>query len=210
MKKFYRTLPGKIRHLIEKLIKKYDGGEFYSGVLRSLYKSIYNIHIGIGSYGCFNVEQFPEGTKIGNYCSIGPRVYYLYSNHPMDTASTHPLFYNKVLGFLKEDRIERVKLTVGNDVWIGANTTITRGCTFIGNGAVIGAGSVVTHNVPAYSIVVGNPARVIRYRFTDDIRQKLDKSLWYDLNPQELAKYIDDVNDVELFIDKINEFRKEK
>ena len=128
---FYKKIPGRVRKRIEYFIKRMDHGEFFSPKLRKLYKKVYNIEVGKGSYGCFDTMQFPEGTRIGNYCSIMPRVYYLFSNHPMDGASTHPLFYNKILGYVEEDRIERARLTVGNDVWIGAGTTITRGCTHI-------------------------------------------------------------------------------
>ena len=60
---------------------------------------------------------------------------------------------------------EKTELTICDDVWIGAHVIITGGCKIIGKGAVIGAGSVVTHDVPDYSIVAGNPAKVIRKRF---------------------------------------------
>ena len=207
----YKRIPGFLRKIIERIIKKCEHGEYYSNTLRKIYSKEYNINIGIGSYGCFDINHFPEGTTIGNYCSVAPRVYFLYSNHPMDGISTHPIFYNKLLGFVKEDRIERVKLNVGNDVWIGAGTTITRGCTNIGNGAVIGAGSIVTHNVPPYAVVAGNPARIIRYRFDSETINRIENTKWYDLTPNELKPYIDDAANVEVFckhIEKYNEKRK--
>lgn len=205
---FYKKIPGRVRKRIEYFIKRMDHGEFFSPKLRKLYKRAYNIEVGKGSYGCFDTMQFPEGTRIGNYCSIVPRVYYLFSNHPMDGASTHPLFYNKILGYVEEDRIERVRLTVENDVWIGAGTTITRGCTHIANGAVIGAGSVVTHDVPPYAVVAGNPARVLRYRFGEDVQSALEESKWYELDPGVLARFINDADAPMSFAEKVIAYRK--
>lgn len=205
---FYKKIPGRVRNRIEYFIKRVDHGEFFSLKLRSLYKKVYNIEVGKGSYGCFDVMQFPEGTRIGNYCSIAPRVYFLFSNHPMDGVSTHPLFYNKILGYVEEDRIERVRLTVENDVWIGAGVTITRGCTHIANGAVIGAGSVVTHDIPPYAVVAGNPARVLRYRFGKDVQSALEESKWYELDPEMLAHFIDDADDPMTFAEKVMVYRK--
>lgn len=201
--KLYKKLPGRVRGFLEKVICRIDGGVYYSQKIRRLYRNVYNIDVGIGSYGCFNTLQFPEGTKIGNYCSIAPRVHFLFSNHPMDGVSTHPIFYNRLLGYVPEDRIERVKLCVGHDVWIGASTTITRGCTNIGNGAVIGAGSVVTHDVPPYAVVAGNPAKVIRYRVPQEIQDMLEESKWYELSPQQLAPFVDDAAHPDEFCKKI-------
>ena len=196
--------------VLDKWIIRHDEDVYFSKIMRALYYNIYNIQIGIGSYGCFDVLQFPPGTQIGNYCSIAPRVHFLFSNHPMDGASTHPIFYNKKLGFVPEDRIERVRLTVDNDVWIGADTVITRGCQHIGNGAVIGAGSVVTHDVEKYAIMAGNPARLLRYRFDGHIQELLERSRWYELGPDDLAQFIDDAASPIIFAQKVTHYRKEK
>ena len=85
--------------------------------------------------------------------------------------------------------IERNHLKIGNDVWIGYGTIITANCHFIGNGAVIGAGSVITKDVEPYSIVAGNPAHLIRYRFDTDTIEMLEKSKWFLLEPQLLLQY---------------------
>lgn len=206
----YKKIPGVFRNVIERVIKKKEKGEYFSNTLRKIYKEVYNINIGIGSYGCFNINQFPEGTTIGNYCSIAPRVYFLYSNHPMTNVSTHPIFYNKLLGYVGKDKIERVKLTVENDVWIGAGTIITRGCTKIGNGAVIGAGSIVTHDVPPYAIVAGNPARTIRFRFDSKTIKIIEETKWFELNPEELKEYIPYANDVHKFCKLVTDYNKGK
>jgi acetyltransferase-like isoleucine patch superfamily enzyme len=66
------------------------------------------------------------------------------------------------MGYVKRDMLDRPKLYIGHDVWIGANVIILPGCYKIGNGAIIGAGSIVTKDVPPYAIVAGNPSRLIK------------------------------------------------
>jgi hypothetical protein len=75
---------------------------------------------------------------------------------------------------------------VGNDVWIGHGAILLRGIT-VGNGAVIGAGAVVTKDVPSYAIVAGNPARVLRMRFSAELIELLEQAAWWDLPPAKLA-----------------------
>ena len=74
----------------------------------------------------------------------------------------------------------RVPMTVGSDVWVGSNAILGAGIS-IGNGAVIGANSVVTMNVDPFSVVAGNPARVIRYRFSQDLIERIEASKWWNL-----------------------------
>lgn len=91
-------------------------------------------------------------------------------------------------GGVKVQDIERFTLQIGNDCWIGGNVLITCGCHKIGNGAIIGAGAVVTHDIEPYSIVAGNPAKVIRKRFSDEEIDALEKSKWFELTPEKLLK----------------------
>lgn len=162
-------------------------------------KKKYNIKVGIGSYGYLN---FPSGTEIGNYCSIADGCKYLSGNHPYNHVSTAACFYNPSLGFVatKYD-IKRTTLSIGHDVWIGTNVLITNKCTKIGNGAVIGAGSVVTKDVEPYTIVAGNPAKIIKKRFNEEIIVMLENSNWYELSPQILCKYIDYIDDPLRFLE---------
>ena len=139
-----------IAHRITAVIIKHKsrdiGNQMFSEQFRFLVKKRLGIDVGYGSYGYLN---FPKGTKIGNYCSIAEGVRFLAGNHPMSHASTAAVFYNPALGFVdgKYD-IERKTLEIGHDVWIGQNVLITNGCTKIGNGCVVGAGSIVTHSPP--------------------------------------------------------------
>lgn len=126
----------------------------------------------------------------------------------MAFASTHPLFCNPALGAVKKDKVERKTLTIGNDVWIGYGVTILNGCTSIGNGAVIGAGSVVTKNIDAYGIYAGNPARLIHYRFPKQIQDELEKSKWYEESPEFLKLLVTEAESPEAFLSKYNEMKR--
>ena len=159
----------KIRKIIEKIaIKLCKNGEFESHLIRKIYHHYYNITVGFGTYGCFDSSRFRPGIVVGNYCSFGPNVYRFNANHPIDFLSTHPYFYDDNYGWVKKNKLKKSKLIIGDDVWIGANAIILPSCTKIGNGAIIGAGSVVTKNIPDYSIWAGNPAHEIRKRFDND------------------------------------------
>lgn len=202
IEKVYLKLNRKIKKIIESIIKRKDGGEFWSIKLRNLYKDVYGIEIGIGTYGCFKQEKY-KYIHFGNYCSIASGFEFFPRNHPKNYASTHPMFFNTNLDYIKKNEIEYEKLYIGNDVWIGQDVKITNKCKKIGNGAIIGTGSVVTKDVLPYTIVAGNPAREIGIRFNNETIEKLEKSKWYDLPPTILKNYIDVVNNPEQFAIKI-------
>lgn len=82
-------------------------------------------------------------------------------------------------------------LYIGNDVWIGANVIITSACRYIGDGAVIGAGSVVTHDVPPFSIVAGNPAKVIKKRFQPELEEIIYNSRWWEKPLEYILDHLD-------------------
>lgn len=119
----------------------------------------------LGDYSYINYNSVIHCCHIGKFCSIGPNVVAGLGNHPVrDFVTTSPKLFLKGR-FLLEDRYDQFPIvTIGNDVWIGANTTIVNGIT-IGDGAVIGANSIVTKDIPAYSIYGGVPAKYIRMRF---------------------------------------------
>lgn len=190
-------------------MRKKWGGVQYSKTLREFYKGKYNVEVGMYSYGgCFS-PQFNLGgfIKVGKYCSIAQGVRYYGANHPHDKAVMSPFFYSKSFGFEVKD-VPRNSLEIGNDVWIGGNVLITSGCKKIGNGSVIGAGTVVTKDVPAYSIVAGVPAKIIRYRFGMEIMDLLEQSHWFDFEPEWLMKYYELMDEPAKFASKIISERK--
>ena len=107
-------------------------------------------------------------TTVGRYCSIATTVRVMNRNHPMNYKSMHAFFFNPKLKYCKDDNVEYIPLQIGNDVWIGHNAILMPHVKNIGDGAVIGAGTVVNKDIPPYAVVVGNPSRIVRYRFSKE------------------------------------------
>ena len=136
-------------------------------------------------------------SKIGAYCSISWDVTIGAVSHPMDRISMHAFTYRKQFKIVDEDIFFPQKLTtIGNDVWIGCGAIILSGVN-IGDGAVIGAGAIVTKDVEPYTIVAGVPAKAIRKRFDDNIIEKLLVLKWWDFEDEVLK------NNIEIFENKL-------
>jgi virginiamycin A acetyltransferase len=170
----------------------FEGGQFYSVTARRIMEARWGVSIGAYSYGpCFEPGTFGPGTVIGRYVSIGPRLRAYQANHPLDRLSTHPFFFNRDLGIVRETNVPLTSLMVEHDAWIGESVIITPGCRRIGLGSVIGAGSIVTKDVPDFAVAAGNPARIIKSRFSDEIQESLRKSQWWELPVSECTRYLD-------------------
>ncbi|WP_394155185.1 CatB-related O-acetyltransferase [Loktanella salsilacus] len=155
----------------------------------------------IGKFSYINTNStVNSGTTIGRFCSVGKNVEIGPFDHPLERLSTSPVSYNMKIHFpdytdmiTSKKLVRRKAPVIGNDVWFGSHSIVMRGVR-IGNGAVIGAGALVTKDVAPYSVVVGTPARHVRYRFPEDICKDLNDLAWWDLPADKLAKVpFDDV-----------------
>ena len=150
------------------------------------------IGVQMGRYSYMGKNNSVANTIMGSFCSIASYCAIGGGAHPLNMVSTSPVFYggknvfNRNFGEIKTE-INR-PVVIGNDVWIGEAVFINDGIT-IGDGAIIGAHSVVTHDVPAYSIVAGAPAKVIRYRFAPEAIEKLLKTKWWEWPEEKLKEH---------------------
>lgn len=128
--------------------------------------------------------------SIGSYCSISWDVTIGAVSHPMDRISSHAFSYRSQFGIVERDEsLDGARVTVGNDVWIGCGVIVMPGIT-ISNGAVIGAGSVVTKDVEPYAVVSGVPARLMRYRFDEETVGVLESLCWWEWDDAKLRSNI--------------------
>lgn len=170
--------------------------------------SPYFLHnVTIGDYSVVAYNAHAANVSIGKFCSIGPNFCCGLGLHPTNGISSSAMFYStsKLNGMTlsKEDKYQEIKNTViGNDVYIGANVFILDG-VHISDGAVVGAGAVVTKDIPPYAIAVGVPAVVIKYRFDEQIVEKLIASKWWDQDE-------DTLNRVETLFWNVDEFLLEQ
>ena len=145
----------------------------------------------IGRYTSIGRNTKITHAEIGNFCAISWDCTINAIFHPIDhpTISAFP-YVPYVGGFVKKRKQNYSVVVVGNDVWIGAGAVIMPGIK-IGDGSIIGAGSIVTKDVESYSIVAGNPARKIRSRFSEDIILKMNDLKWWGWDDAKIAKNID-------------------
>lgn len=149
-------------------------------------------HISIGRFSTINGPSTDIYTainyvNIGHYCSVARGVVIQEYNHWMDHCSTYSIFSHTFNDPTVEESVSKGPIIIGHDVWIGTQSIILSGVN-IGNGAIIGANSVVTSNVPPYAIVGGSPARVLGYRFSESIREKLLEIQWWHWSVEKIKR----------------------
>lgn len=145
-------------------------------------KSRFSIGYGTGVGNCC-VVRGAGSLKVGRYSAIGESVRFITSNHDTDRLSMNYLVQDALAG--KRFVSEKNDVIVGNDVWIGDGVIVLPGVV-IGDGAVVGAGSVVTKSVEAYTIVAGNPARVLRKRFSPELTERISNLAWWNWEKEKL------------------------
>lgn len=137
-----------------------------------------------GKYNYVAPQTGMYNVKMGSYCSIGPASIFGGMEHTINKVSM-------------SDRLSESpdvpQTVIGNDVWIGANCVIRAGIS-IGNGAVVGAQSFVNKDVPPYAVVVGSPARIIRYRFSEEKIKEIENSEYWNYTPSKAKEIIKSIN----------------
>ncbi|SMH34761.1 Acetyltransferase (isoleucine patch superfamily) [Rathayibacter oskolensis] len=181
----YAVLPKKSAAL--RVITSRENGAMYSNSLREVLRSAYGVDVGAYSYGSLLTPGSADRhTTIGRYVSIGPNVRRFGASHPMDHLSLHPIWYNPRLSYVDAGAdVERTPCEIADEAWLGANVIIVPGCRRIGVGAVVSAGAVVTKDVPDFAVVGGSPAKLIKMRLEEPVRQALLKERPWDLDPAE-------------------------
>ena len=136
-----------------------------------------NVNMGDRTYTGPNTVL--KHVSIGKYCALSWNISATGNIHDYGRVSSHPFPDFVSFGIVEKNvPLEHKTITLGNDVWIGANVCILSGVK-IGDGAIVGAGSVVTKDIPSYAIAVGNPAKVIKYRFSEEHIARLLKIQWW-------------------------------
>lgn len=199
-----------IEYIISKIIKKLH--------LRAIKNSFVHKTSSIGSgtnflnstmdrhsfcgYDCIIIN-----TSVGGFCSIAGNCEIGGASHSIDWVSTSPVFnenkdqIKKKYSYHEYNTSQATK--IGNDVWIAAKCIIKAGVT-IGDGVVVGMGSVVTKDIPPYEIWGGNPARLIRKRFDDDTVTRLLEIEWWKFDDEMLQEYAKYFNDVHKFLEEVS------
>jgi len=188
--------------VLARLQSKYPTCRFYPGATvddssslgkyNVIFRNTSIVDSTIGDHTFVQRDSQIHHADVGKFCSIAQRVVVGLGRHPVDYVSTHPAFYSIsqpiVKSYAEKDNFAPFKRTaIGHDVWLGQNALITDGVT-IGDGAVVAAGSVVTKDVPAYAIAGGVPARVIRYRFSEETIKELLELQWWNSDDHTLKK----------------------
>jgi acetyltransferase-like isoleucine patch superfamily enzyme len=170
--------------------------DFNSFYTKDILLQKYRANIGEHTYGAPRIIDFDEGAtvRIGKYCSIAEGVVIMIGgNHRLDWITTYPFSALSERWHKAKDIIghpqSKGDVIIGNDVWIGLDAMILSGVT-IGDGAVVAARSVVVKDVPPYSVVGGNPAKLLKMRFSEEDIAKLLKIRWWDWPDEKISRNV--------------------
>lgn len=207
----------KLSYLYGKLMKKLQGTcVINSNIDKTSVVGINCNVVGVrmSRYSYFGNDCQIVNAEIGAFCSISDHVFIGGAEHPLDWVSTSPVFQNTRHSgpskrFAKFDLPKSKKTIIGNDVWIGHGVTVKQGVV-IGNGAVIGSNALVTKNVPPYAIVGGVPAKTIKFRFLQEVIDRLEEVQWWNLPDEKITKVVDLFHIKNPSLEDINRFFPEK
>lgn len=199
-KSYFEELKEKIA--FDRFIIEWKEKNTHNSTMPKIMFPISKVTVGKGTYGELDIRTFSdpnEAVKIGSFCSIAKDVVFVAGGrHSTDFFSTFPFKAMYNLPVDRKDSFSKGPIIVEDDVWIGTRAIILDN-TLIGKGSIIGAGCIVSKDVPPYSIVVGNPQRIIKARLDPKITKKL-----YDFDCQKLD--VDTIiENIELFYENIDD-----
>jgi len=190
-----KYLLGLLKNLFNPAVSLFAVVDNLSSVDRKakVHRSAKLFHSSMGKYSYIGKRSALVYADVGSFCSIAADVCVGMGFHDLSKLSTSPLFTESTNGtghsWTDKTLFSFEKVSVGNDVWIGERAMIMGGVT-IGDGAVVGAGAVVTKDVPPYAIVGGVPAKIIRYRFPPELIDELERLHWWLMGEEDLKKNI--------------------
>ena len=155
----------------------------------------------VGKYTRIKPGCVLKNVVIGNYCSFANDVMVGLGQHPTNLISTNSIFYKSGITsrFARHIEFQEEKVTyIGNDVWIGYNATIMGG-SVIGDGAIVASGALVNNDVEPYTIVAGQPAKVIGKRFTDEQIEWLLQFKWWDKPVDWIVEHAEEFDNIDMF-----------
>ncbi len=177
----------------------------YSRIVSEFKPTMGIVHFGAHNTGSPRILSFNHNTRVvtGNFVQFAENVAIIGAGgeHPISTVSNFTLraYFLKLRSEESREQAKANTVAVGNDVWIGTGATIFHGVS-IGNGAVVGAGSVVTKDIPPFAIVAGSPAKILRYRFSEEQIRELEAIAWWNWSTSKIVANIPLFQDVDLFI----------
>lgn len=198
----------KIEYLLSKVIKKLHLRAILNSNIHETSKVCAGsqiINVKIDKYSDIGYDCIILNTDIGAFCSFGANIVVGGASHTIDWISTSPVFNENKDHLPKKFSLHKFDLNcrtnIGNDVWIGDRVLVKAGVS-IGNGCIVGMGSVVTKSIPDYEIWAGNPAKFIKKRFEDPIIKELSVMNWWSWSDKEISHYAPYFNDVQKLIEK--------
>lgn len=168
-------------------------------------------NVQVGKYSRVGENCQITNAVIKNFTAIAKDSIIGLGQHPTNYLTSHSIFYKKGnWGWHDDwiapiDFIENKRITIGNDVWIGRRCMVMDGVT-IGNGAIVAAGAIVTKDVPPYAVVGGVPAKVIKFKFPEEIINRLETIQWWNLSDEEITRVIDLFHTSNITLEVINKY----